>query len=158
MNIMSKMFVFGTLLTLSGCAALGPEVPMSTVDSHEQNMAIAETAWQSLNIIDTLQTVQIAKNPNCYRESDIVTRHLIGEHPSQGKAIGIGIVYGVAHFAITKWLDYNDTLDEHGEYSSGWHVANISWQALTLLDKGVAVGNNFTIGLTPFNSRYHNCK
>lgn len=152
-NITKLLIVSSVLATLTACDTLGPERPMSRVEEHHSNMVLSEGAWQSLNVIDTLQTLQIAKNLNCYHESDLVTKRLIGERPSQGKAIGIGIIYGVSHLLISRWLESNDNPDENGDYSSGWHIANIGWQTLSLLDKTVAVGNNFRIGLTPFGAK-----
>jgi hypothetical protein len=61
---------------------------------------VEEATWQLLHTIDVGQTVQIAKNPNCYSESNA----FIGPHPTVTTVIWYGLGTSVLHYMLTDWL------------------------------------------------------
>lgn len=117
-------------LALSGCAS---DMSRGTLAS--------ETAWQALNIIDAGQTVTTARNPTRFAEARLPTRLIIGDHPSEGGVYATMAAYGVIHYAVTWLLDSRDDGN-----SKLWHVANVAWQSLTLVDKTYDVVGNFSRG------------
>lgn len=138
------------ILMASGCASLGPERNLTPQQQERENFMLAEAAWQGLNVIDTAQTVHLAREPACYREVNPMTKAVIGEHPSEAKAVAIGVIYGWGHKRISDWLERKDHVNEFGEHDSPWVIAKVSWHAIGLVTKAVTVANNHRIGLRPF--------
>ena len=68
-----------SLLIMSGCSSL-PMNPYSDL-STEGKM------WQVAHIADVAQTIEIARDPICYEESNPVTRRLIGRKPTVAKVV-----------------------------------------------------------------------
>jgi hypothetical protein len=114
---------FVLAFTLTSCAHLQP----------------AEIAYQSLHVIDTLQTIQIARS-TCYWENAPGTQQLIGKHPGTAGAIAWGIATALSHYGITRWMEASD--------APGW--AKVLWQAVTIGRTSYYVKNNYEqgIGLT----------
>jgi hypothetical protein len=80
-----------------------------------------ELTFQSLNAIDYAQTINIARQPDCYREADPVTSGLIGQHPSTGAVVAMWAVQAGAHYYVTRWLDREvDATD-----AEGWRVVRL---------------------------------
>lgn len=107
---------------------------------------IQEGVWQVLNVIDTLQTIEIAKNPSCYEEVG-TARMFVGAHPSKKEAIGVGIGFGVLHYIVTRSLE--NLVDRNPDY----RVLQRTWQYTGYVWKGYAVANNHRIGLRPGSSK-----
>lgn len=142
------------LMMLAGCEALPLTNPYSKA---------AETTWLAEDLVDTLQTVQIAKHPNCYYEADGIAASLYGsDHPSVGKVVGFNFLLAIAHVGVSAWLDYE--VDKHlqmdmatpGLDSVGpWYVGRIAFHTVSLGGTGYAVLNNFSHSITPFKSGCH---
>lgn len=86
---MKRALIIYASFVVVGCAELPP----------------AEVGYQLLNAVDTAQTVQIAKS-DCYKESE--TAWLIGEHPSVGGALLLGVANGLIHIEVTKLMREHD--------------------------------------------------
>ena len=119
-------------LALSGCASMGP----------------AEITWQSLHAIDTHQTLEIARNPDCFREADPLTRALVGSHPSEAEAAAVMVAYSLGHYAVSRWLDVRA---DAAPYGSRWKDARALWHVVGIVTKGAVVLHNNSIGLGPVN-------
>ena len=113
-------------VTAAGCETLPP----------------AEAVWQTAHLIDTAQTMQIAKNPECYHEKNPITRSLIGKHPSEEAVVAWGIGMAVAHYQVTRLLTRYE--------APRW--VQWGWQAVSIGSTGAAVVNNHEIGLRPFGT------
>lgn len=110
------------LLLIAGCSTYG-------------RMSTPEKAWQGMHAIDTLQTIQIAKHPDCYMEN--TSAWAIGEHPSTGRVLVFMAAASYLHAKVSYLLD------DYGADPT-WIRA---WDWISLLTKGYTVGHNFSIGL-----------
>lgn len=119
-----KQLILAAALALTGCAT----VSTGTIAT--------EATWQALNVVDTGQSISMARNPDRFEESDPITRHVAGEHPSQGRVYAVMGAYAFIHAGVSVALDQKDP------GSGGWHAASIAWQALTLGDKAHTVIEN----------------
>lgn len=140
---------------LSGCAAL-PTFMQPTNEVSQD----AEGGWLFLDAVDTLQTVQIARHPQCYHEADGIADKLYGSaHPSVGEAVGINTVLALGHLAVAAWLDRE--VDKHlaadaampGLDSVGpWYSARIVFHTVSIGGTSYAVLNNFSNGISPWKT------
>jgi hypothetical protein len=80
-----------------------------------------ETAWQTVHAVDVGQTVTIARSPGALSEVDPIGRPLLSAHPSEGRVYAVMGLMGIAHFAVTRWLDSEDP------GSGKWHTASRFW-------------------------------
>jgi hypothetical protein len=102
-----------------------------------------ETIWQTLNVVDTGQTISIARNPGVYEEVGFPTKDIIGSHPTESKVYAVMAAYAVLHLGVSYLLDRLDT-----DGTGGWHIASLAWKYGTLGNKGYAVWHNSgTIGM-----------
>lgn len=119
-----------------------------------EDSARAEGAWLVLDAVDTLQTVQLAKHPACYREDDKAAVWLYGsEHPAAARVALTNVVLAISHTMVTAWLD--DRVDAARDTDSygPWVVTRFVWHAISLGASGAAVANNFSKGLTPTSAK-----
>lgn len=140
------------LLALTGCAT----VPPSGVFPREQGSRAAESTWLALHAVDTLQTVQIAKHPECFRESNPIAAGVYGtDHPSAGRVAVTNVALAFVHSVVSRWLDDNVAESEatHDGNVGGWYVGRIVWHGLSIGGTGGAVAGNFSLGLTPTSAR-----
>lgn len=117
------------LLLLTGCASVG------------------EPVFQTVHLVDTIQTFHGAASDKCYGEADPVTRRLIGSEPSHAGVIAWGVGYAALHYGITRWL----TETGHDRIATVWEV-------LTIADTARDVGRNIEIGIRigrPNTDHYH---
>jgi hypothetical protein len=120
----------------------------------ETSSTRAEAVWQGLNVLDTAQTLNIAKRPDCFREVDPLTSRLIGSKPDTAEVLAVGLAYAWAHDRVSGWLDRKTTAAViDGRDSRGaWYVARIGWHAVGLVTKAHTVANNHSIGMRPFGA------
>jgi hypothetical protein len=118
--------------TLAGCATVSP------------GTIATEATWQALNVVDTGQTVTIARNPERFQEAEGVTRALTGAHPSTGRVYAVMGAYAVLHAGVTL------AIEEENPGHGPWAVASVLWQALTLGEKTRCVVDNFHYGIDPW--------
>jgi hypothetical protein len=108
---------------------------------------IAEITWQALNVVDALQTVQIAKNPACYQEVGTINQVFGINHPSVGQAIGFFALFGVLHYGTAKVLEA--VADKHPSFYNVQRVFEYGG----LIYKANVVKNNADYGLGLNHSR-----
>lgn len=119
--------------------------------SRETN--IEEGVWQFLNVIDLLQSIQIAKNPACY--SEVGTPALLGSgpHPSVGATIGFSALFSVGHYLVSRGietlLDNERAEDNYEDY----RILQRWWQFGSMAPKLYTVVNNQRLGLGLTHSR-----
>jgi hypothetical protein len=135
------------LSLMSGCAVL--PIPFNP-QNEQTNSNTAEGAWLVLDAVDTLQTVQIAKHPACYREADPIAAKLYGsDHPNVGRVIGTNLILALGHTMVTSWLD--DEVARHemlNDDSVGpWYVGRVVWHVVLIVGTGSAVAGNHSLGL-----------
>ena len=112
-------------------------IVMGGCTSWSRETQIEEGTYQVLSAIDTIQSARGARDPSCYAESSMVTRTVIGEHPSPQAAIGWGVSRAGIHAAITGILEAED--------ADRW-VRRV-WQAIGIGVEGKVVRQNWVIGL-----------
>jgi hypothetical protein len=130
---------------LSGCA-ICPTEPSSRA---------AETTWLALDAIDTAQTVQFLKQPDCYHEQDPIAARLYGgAHPPAGRVIAVNAVLALIHPMVSRWLDDRVNAAEGRDDGSvgPWYVGRIVWHTVSIGGTGAAVVGNFKRGITPFGA------
>ena len=101
---------------------------------------VSEAAWQTLNVVDTGQTITTARNPQAWYEINPI----IGPHPSQERVYFDMVGGAVLHYAGTALLDHMDP------GSGPWHTLSLAWQSTNLVAKGYFVGKNFAYGEGPW--------
>ena len=159
-------FLWGVLvigaLCLCYCAAQASEAPTfddkdelplakANFTSWPETTQVAEVTWQLLNILDTAQTISIARYPQCWGEGDTVSEALIGNHPRQEAVYALGTGYGVIHYLATRWLEQRDVRDSEGYPESSWWLAMLGWETVSLSTKIYVVDSNNTAGIRPFS-------
>jgi hypothetical protein len=112
-------------LALAGCS----DLPISRT----------EQVYQVVNAVDWAQTVNIARRPDCYKESGWPTEFLIGAHPRVASVAVFGVAQAVAHAVVSTWLEHE-----------GWTKTLAVWQVLTIGNETYNVVNNARIGERPF--------
>lgn len=115
-------------LLISGCAAFR-SLPAET--------RAEETAWQSLHGVDALQTLSVARDPDCYYEK--VLDPVTGKHPSDGVVVLWAATASALHFVVTDWLADHD------------HPVLVRvWEGITNASSAYWVGHNSKNGVRPF--------
>ena len=114
------------LITLTGCV---------TPSRWNTETKVTEAAYQTLNVVDTLQTMRVARHPDQWGES--TSTWVIGEHPSQSKVVAWGLIKAAGHSFVT-----NELVTENVP-----QPIIRAWQWITLLDITYAVNGNYRIGL-----------
>lgn len=100
----------------------------------------AEKAWHTMNFVDMAQTLHVANSPECYRESNFLTKAIIGESPSAGAVVGVMVGYSLLFHYASKWIR-----EKHPEFSKPWYFANLAFKAGTII-------HNHNVGVRPFGS------
>lgn len=120
----------------------------------DETSAHAEGAWLVLDAVDTLQTIQLAKHPACYRETDVAAVWLYGsDHPAPARVALTNLVLAIGHTMVTAWLDDRVDANANTDAYGPWVVTRFVWHAISLGASGGAVINNYSKGLTPTSAR-----
>lgn len=97
---------------------------------------VREGVWQGLNVIDTGQTLFIARNPTYPEGSRLREYHeinpLLGRHPTPSRAAAMMSLGAVAHVAISAVLP---------------EKARAVWQYVTIGESAFCVIHNHQIGI-----------
>jgi hypothetical protein len=96
---------------------------------------VEEALYQALHLVDTSQTIYIAKHPDRFYESE--SAWAIGKHPSESRVIGYMALDAAGHAAVTATLVSLN--------APRWLTR--TWELLTIVDSGRCVGNNLRIGI-----------
>lgn len=140
------------LLFTTGCATVAPD----GLFPREHGSRVAEKTWLTLHAVDTMQTVQIARRPECYRESNPFASAVYGsDTPSESRVLVTNVALAFVHSAVSRWFDDNVAASQLADDGNvgGWYVGRIAWHTVSLLGTGGAVIGNFSIGLTPTSAR-----
>ena len=92
-----------------------------------------EWAYQAVPAADMLTTLDIAKHPQQFQE----TNALLGTHPSQGAVVGYFAAIGGLHYLITREL-VNENVPA---------PIVTAWECVTIGVESAYVGHNYSIGL-----------
>ncbi len=126
--------------TLTGCATW-------------EEMPLHEKAFHTMNVIDTGQTINIARRPDCFREVGFPTQQLIGSHPSETEVYLTSAAFGLAYHYGRKWFDRKVESAPAGSQEQGWWViGRASLFGAILIGKGATIANNADIGLSPWGN------
>ena len=108
----------------------------------------AQLGLTALMILDTAQTVTIARNADCLKEGNPIAAAIYGsDAPSQERVLITNAIYITGHWLLSRYLD--------SKSGDGWKLAKRTYQVLTFLGHGSAVANNASLGIKPFSN--HNC-
>ena len=116
-------------ISCSGCTTFR-ELPPET--------RAEEIAWQSLNAVDAAQTLSIAHDPDCYKET--LSDPIIGKHPSPGVVLIWAAGGSALHLVVTDFLVHHTSPD----------IVRL-WQGITIASSGYLVAHNYSIGLRVFS-------
>lgn len=137
---MRRLLILLAVLYVQGCATW-------------QEMPLHERAFHTMNIVDTGQTIHIAREPGCYREVGFPTRSLIGEHPSERDVYLTMAAYSLAYHYARKWLDAKVEAAPSGSQEQGWwYVGRAGLFGAILIGKAATIANNADIELSPWGS------
>ena len=103
---------------------------------------LQEVTWQALNVVDIMQTVDIAEHPKQWQEIGEVG-FFTGPHPSKGGAIGTLVAFGVIHYAVTVGIE--NLYQQNHDYE----VLQRIWQYSLIAPKAYTVWHNHEIGIKP---------
>lgn len=119
----------------------------------EQSSQVLEVTWQALNTVDTMQTIQIAKYPQCFYEGNPIAADIYGtEHPSEKRVMITNVVLALAHSAVSRWLD--DRVDAASpEHFEDWRATRRFWHTMSIIGTTAAVANNFNNHVRPTSAR-----
>jgi hypothetical protein len=151
MSMLRFRFVIALVLALlfllcAGCTTTPGVFP------REHGSRVAEKVWLTLDAVDTMQTVQIARNPSCFREANPIASTLYGsDHPSTRTVAVTNIVLALVHSSVSRWFDEGYARAEMRQDDSAgpWAVGRIAWHTVSILGTGAAVANNFSRGIGP---------
>jgi hypothetical protein len=108
--------IAAALLALTGCASLPPQ----------------EVAYQTLHVIDTAQTLEIARHPDEFRETNLT----MGDHPTTARVIGWSVTLGAVHYVVSDFLLAHEMPKTYA-----------AWQLVTIGATAQDVRSNYRIGL-----------
>ncbi len=103
------------ICVLAGCSGNHPWTRKDTA---------ALATYTVFHVADWMQTRQVAKNPDCYREINPI----LGEHPSTPLVDAYFAFTWIANYLITRELDE--------PYRTGWQIGGIAIEA------GFVIHNN----------------
>lgn len=110
-----------TWIVLAACALFGCA-----------DLPATEYVYQGLHLIDTSQTLEIARKPRQWREVD--SAWMMGVHPSTGRVVAWSVGEAAVHACIAHEL-------------SGHPLLTNAWEAITIGNTGYDVSHNFSIGI-----------
>jgi hypothetical protein len=135
-------------VVLTGCATLTGKTEVTGDDFPSAGL---ELAYQLASGLDYSTTVNIARRPDCYREVGFPTRQILGEHPSVSGVKAYWALTGVAHIAVSAWLDREvEATDE-----DAWRAVRIAWHVISMVSAAESTHRyleNTKIGLRPFGT------
>lgn len=149
-RFIAALIVVLLLLFLCGCTTTPGVFP------REHGSRVAEKVWLTLDAVDTMQTVQIARNPTCFREANPVAATMYGsEHPSARTVAVTNVVLALVHSSVSRWFDDGVARAQarHDDSVGPWYVGRIAWHTVSILGTGAAVAGNFSKGIGPTSAR-----
>lgn len=150
-SFITPPILFAIALTLVGTLAFVNSAKADeTSESREHHFNVVfspettaqEVVWQALNIVDGLQTRDIAGHPDRFQEVGQVAVPC-SNHPSKSCATLVIALFGIAHYAISVGLE--NLVQENPDY----RVLQRVWQYGSFVYKAPIVLHNHNIGLKP---------
>ena len=89
---MKKVMMLSLLILTLSTSTISKELTKS--------QKVGELAFQTVNFIDMMQTLEIVQHDDLYYE----TNPILGKHPQQHEVITYFMLRGYAHYRITEWL------------------------------------------------------
>jgi len=89
---------------------------------------VGELAFQTVNFIDMMQTLEIVQHDDLYYE----TNPILGKHPQQHEVLLYFMARGVLHYEVTKWLP---------------EKFRITWLTVTFLPQIPLIEHNHNLGI-----------
>jgi hypothetical protein len=103
--------------------------------------SVQEVVWQSLNLVDTAQTLYIADHPAQWQEMN--EAWIVGSHPSRKGVFVLMAGFAVLHYAVTAGIE--SLVRDNPDY----RVIQRVWEYSTLTDKTYNVVHNHSEGIRP---------
>lgn len=116
------------MLALSVCAAKSAQAGDWTTEQK-----VTEGIYQAMHFADTLQTIDIAKNPQRFQETNL----MIGAHPTTRVVDEYMTAEAIAHFAVSEALIKLD--------APNWVVR--TWETVTIGREVSNLRGNYKIGV-----------
>ena len=89
---MKKVMMLSLLILTLSTSTISKELTKS--------QKVGELAFQTVNFIDMMQTLEIVQHDDLYYE----TNPILGKHPQQYEVITYFMIRGSLHYQVTKWL------------------------------------------------------
>ena len=89
---MKKVMMLSLLILTLSTSTISKELTKS--------QKVGELAFQTVNFIDMMQTLEIVQHDDLYYE----TNPILGKHPRQNEVITYFMIRGAMHYHTTKWL------------------------------------------------------
>ena len=126
---MTRLALLLATLALSGCA------PIASMPAHEK-------AFHALNLLDTGQTINTARRPDCYREIGFPTTQLVGEHPSELEIYATSASYSYLYHRFAR-IEPETRTGKLAQRALGWAIVGA---------KAATVWENNREGVRPWGS------
>lgn len=114
----------------------------------------ADLAWQGIHLLDTAQTVTIARSAPCLYERNPLAAAVYGsKHPSVARVVTTNAAMGALHWAAGSWIDRRTERAMQREAGSvgAWYVARGAYYVMSILGSGAAVAGNVQLGVRPLS-------
>jgi hypothetical protein len=130
-------------LALTACASTAPSFRFAAPATRN-----AELGWLALHTVDTLQTVTIARSPDCLYEKSPLARMVYGtDHPSVSRVLMTNTGMAVLHWGMGSMLDRH--AEAGGDNVGVWYSARIAFYTMSFIGTGSAVIGNVRLGIKP---------
>lgn len=150
------LLIVPAILSLSGCVAIHDTLGPGWAERQDRNpdtkFVLAETAWQTLNVLDGMQTIHLANSPECYSEVGFPSQAIMGSHPDKRSVVLTTLAYAVGYRFVSSWLEHKEHGQVEEEARDGWRSVRAGWHTLSLITKGFVVARNASRGLRPLSS------
>lgn len=114
----------------------------------------AELAWQGLHLIDTAQTVTIARSAPCLYEANPLASAVYGsKHPSVARVLATNATMSALHWTVGSWLDRRTerALQRESGSVGAWYVLRGAFYVVSIAGSGGAVAGNVRLGVRPLS-------
>ena len=118
--MMKKVMMLSLLILTLSTSTISKELTKS--------QKVGELAFQTVNFIDMMQTLEIVQHDDLYYE----TNPILGDHPQQHEVITYFMIRGAVHYHITKWLPKK---------------LRVPWLTVTVLPQIPIIEHNHNLGI-----------
>lgn len=114
----------------------------------------AEMVWQGIHLVDTAQTVTIARSAPCLYEANPLASAVYGsKHPSVARVVTTNAAMGALHWTVGSWLDRRTehALQREAGSVGAWYVLRGAFYVVSIAGSGGAVAGNVRLGVRPLS-------